>query len=70
MEPLHQHDQPGDPVEGLKQVLSDKQIEANGEKYYTVYSNIACPGKGEMWYTFGGYPAAGNGNWQKIAGLW
>jgi hypothetical protein len=57
---------PGD----LIRILSDDQIERRSEEVITVYSNVACPSTGEIWYTFGGYPAASKGNWQKLEWPW
>ena len=51
-------------------ILADDQIERRGKEMFTVYANVACPSSGEMWYTFGGYPAASNGNWQKLDWPW
>jgi hypothetical protein len=54
----------------LIQILADDKIERRVNKLITVYSNVACPGTGEIWYTFGGYPSASNGNWQRLAWPW
>ena len=57
---------PGD----LIRILADDGIERRGEHPATVYSNVACPSNGEIWYTFGGYPAASRGNWQRLEWPW
>ena len=57
---------PGD----LIRILADDQIERRDERVMTVYANVACPGAGEIWYTFGGYPAASKGNWQRLEWPW
>jgi hypothetical protein len=57
---------PGD----LIRILSDDQIERRGKDVVTVYSNVACPTTGELWYTFGGYPAASQGNWRRLEWPW
>jgi len=57
---------PGD----LIQILADDQIERRDKNVITVYSNVACPSTGEIWYTFGGYPAASKGNWQRLEWPW
>ena len=57
---------PGD----LIRILADDGVERRGEEVVTVYSNVACPGTGEIWYTFGGYPAASKGNWQRVEWPW
>ena len=54
----------------LRRVLADDMVEARGDEYFTVFSNIVCPALGDIWYTFGGYPAASNGNWQKLLWPW
>ncbi len=55
---------------GLIRALADPAIERNDSPLVTVYSNVACPSTGETWYTFGGYPAASKGNWQRLAWPW
>lgn len=54
----------------LIRILADDKIERRDEKAMTVYSNVACPSTGEIWYTFGGYPAASKGNWQRLEWAW
>jgi hypothetical protein len=54
----------------LVQILADDAIERRDGKLITVYSNVACPATGEIWHTFGGYPAASRGNWQKLEWPW
>lgn len=54
----------------LIRILADDKIERRDEGVITVYSNIACPTSGDIWYTFGGYPAASKGNWQKLEWPW
>jgi hypothetical protein len=51
-------------------ILADDQIERRDKRLVTAYSNVACPSTGEIWYTFGGYPAASKGNWQKLEWPW
>jgi len=58
------------PVKDLIQILSDDGIEARNGEIVTAYSNVACPGRQEIWYTFGGYPSASHGNWQKLGWPW
>jgi diadenosine tetraphosphatase ApaH/serine/threonine PP2A family protein phosphatase len=57
---------PGD----LIRILADDQIERCGPKIYTVYSNVACPATGEIWYTFGGSPAGSRGDWGQVPWPW
>lgn len=54
----------------LRHILADAKVEQRSERYDTVYSNVACPNQGEIWYTFGGYPAASAGNWHPLAWPW
>ena len=54
----------------LINLLGDEGVEQRGDPYWTVYSAVACPAAGDVWYTFGGYPAARQGNWRKIAWPW
>jgi hypothetical protein len=54
----------------LIQILADDEIERRDQRLITVCSNIACPSTGEIWVTFGGYPAASKGNWQRLEWPW
>jgi hypothetical protein len=54
----------------LIRILADDKIERRNTQLLTVYANVACPGTGEIWYTFGGYPAASKGNWQRLDWPW
>jgi hypothetical protein len=54
----------------LIRILADDEIERRGSEVFTVYANAACPSTGELWYTFGGYPAASKGNWQRLEWPW
>jgi len=54
----------------LIRILADDEIERRESKLVTAYANVACPSTGEIWYTFGGYPAASQGNWQRLAWPW
>jgi len=54
----------------LIRILADDQIERRDKQIVTVYSNVACPSTGEIWYTFGCYPAASKGNWQRLEWPW
>jgi Acyl-coenzyme A:6-aminopenicillanic acid acyl-transferase len=55
----------------LIRILADDKIERrDNTKLVTVYSNVACPSTGEIWYTFGGHPAASQGNWQRLEWPW
>ncbi len=51
----------------LIRVLADPGVEnATG----TVYSNVACPGEGLVWFGCGGFPAASAGTWHRIDWPW
>jgi hypothetical protein len=54
----------------LIRMLADDAIESRGAEFATAYANVACPSGGEIWYTFGGYPAASEGNWQRLEWPW
>jgi hypothetical protein len=54
----------------LIRILADDEIERRNAELVTAYANVACPASGEIWYTFGGYPAASAGNWQRLAWPW
>ena len=53
-----------------QELQSELRVEARGERSETVYANVVCPGRREIWYTLGGYPAASAGNWQRIEWPW
>jgi hypothetical protein len=59
-----------DTPKDLIRILADPDVEARGEDYGTVYANVACPSLGEVWYTFGGYPAASAGVWRQVEWPW
>ncbi len=54
----------------LMHILADDRIERRESKLVTAYANVACPNTGEIWYTFGGYPAASQGHWQRLEWPW
>ncbi len=54
----------------LIRILADDEIERRSDELVTVYANVACPAGGELWYTFGGYPAASTGNWRRLEWPW
>lgn len=54
----------------LVQMLADDEVEARNGYIQTVYSNVACPGRREIWYTFGGCPSASQGDWQRLEWPW
>ena len=67
---LYDSQQPPKLPTDLIRILADDQIERRVNKLFTVYSNVACPHTGEIWYTFGGYPAASQGYWQRLEWPW
>lgn len=54
----------------LRRMLADDGIERREGRLITAYSNVACPATGELWYTFGGYPSASRGDWQRLEWPW
>jgi len=70
MQALSASQTPPNLPDDLIRILADDGIERRDKKVITVYSNVACPSTGEIWYTFGGYPAASRGNWQKLEWPW
>ena len=54
----------------LIDLLADDEIERRNGEIQTAYSNVACPATTEIWYTFGGYPAASQGDWQRLEWPW
>ena len=54
----------------LVHVLADAGVEQRGEDSGTVYANVVCPASQAIWYTFGGYPAASAGAWQRVEWPW
>jgi len=54
----------------LIRILADDEIERRNQELVTAYANVACPASGELWYTFGGYPAASAGNWGRLEWPW
>ena len=67
---LYERQAPYDLPADLIRILADDEVERREQKLVTAYANVACPNTGELWYTFGGFPAASQGNWQKMAWPW
>jgi hypothetical protein len=71
---LYAREQEVEPVSDLMRLLADDAVESRLETrqdgLVTVYSNVACPSDTEIWYTFGGYPAASKGDWHRLEGPW
>ena len=53
-------------TEDLIRVLADPSVEQHRLDYGTVYANLYAPLTRQLWFTFGGFPAASRGNWQPI----
>jgi hypothetical protein len=51
-------------------ILADDAVERRGDRFATAYATVACPGTGELWFTFGGTPAASRGRWSPLAWPW
>jgi hypothetical protein len=51
-------------------ILADDAVERRGNRFATVYAAVACPGTGQLWFTFGGTPAASRGRWLPLAWPW
>ena len=54
----------------LVSLLADNEVEARRGEIQTAYSCVACPATTDIWYTFGGYPAASHGDWQRLEWPW
>lgn len=66
---------PGSSLQGslpgeLIDLLADDEVERRRGEIQTAYSNVACPATTDIWYTFGGYPAASQGDWQRLEWPW
>ena len=69
-EDLYSRNRRASPIQELIRILADDSIEVRNGEIVTACSNVACPSTQEIWYTFGGYPAASHGNWQRLAWPW
>ena len=58
------------PAGALRKILADDGVEARAGDSVTVYANVACPAMGELWYTWGGHPAASAGRWERLEWPW
>jgi hypothetical protein len=67
---LKSSNQPVRLPDDLIHILADAGIERRDPDIDTAYATVACPASGAIWYTFGGYPAASQGNWQPLAWPW
>ncbi len=47
-------------------ILADPGVEQYQTDYGTVYSNLYETSGKQLWFTFGGFPAASRGNWQPV----
>ncbi|MHC5003175.1 MAG: C45 family peptidase, partial [Planctomycetota bacterium] len=55
-----------DPPSDLIRVMAASGVEAPD----TLYSNVACPETGEVWFGSGGPPAASAGRWCRVGWPW
>ena len=67
---LHGHESAASLARDLIAILADAGVERRGLGFATVYANVACPATGEVWFTFGGCPAASRGRWAEVAWPW
>lgn len=51
----------------LISILADEGVERRESSLSTVYSVVACPHDGRLWFTFGGYAAASQGRREAVA---
>jgi hypothetical protein len=51
-------------------IIADDRVERRGPRLTTVYSTVACPGTGRLWFTFGAFPAASRGAWEPVPWPW
>lgn len=51
-------------------ILSNPRVEQNNGLSGTVYANVCCPAREEIWYAHDGFPAASKGTWDKIDWDW
>ena len=56
--------------DSLIKILADPAVEQDSKYSGTVYSNIVCPAKDQMWYAHNGYPAASQSDWEKVNWKW
>ncbi|MGH2748423.1 MAG: C45 family autoproteolytic acyltransferase/hydrolase [Actinomycetota bacterium] len=63
-----------DPVrstpDDLIAVLADPEVEQNRQGRATVYSAVACPATGRLWWACGAIPSASRGSWNVIEWPW
>lgn len=51
-------------------MLADPDVEQNREGRATVYSMVACPADGRMWWSYDATPAASRGSWSVLPWPW
>lgn len=56
--------------EAIIEVLADRQVEEDSPHYGTVFGNVACPGKGMIWFACDAFPAASKGTWRRVNWAW
>ena len=55
---------------GLQRVLAADGVEQRYPDRVTVFSTVACPATGEMWFACGQRPAASTGTWSRVPWPW
>ncbi|MHC4306566.1 MAG: C45 family autoproteolytic acyltransferase/hydrolase [Planctomycetota bacterium] len=54
----------------LQGILAADGVEQRNHDRTTVFSNVACPATGQMWFAYGQGPAASTGTWSQVAWPW
>ena len=60
----------GEPPDALVRLLADPLVEREEERATTVYSTVACPAVGSIWFSGGVPRSAGRGNWEPVPWPW
>lgn len=60
----------GDAPVGIMRVLEDPDVAQQRGDVATVYSNVACPARGLLWFAYGEVPAPRRGNWRVVEWPW
>jgi len=50
----------------LRSMLADDEVEQREPDRLTVFSTVACPATGELWFACGNGPAASSGTWSQV----
>ncbi len=60
----------GTDARALQRVLAAEGVEQRYPDRVTVFSTVACPTTGEMWFACGEGPAASTGSWSRVPWPW